>query len=125
MRTELNALKRMLANGPLTAIPKRPSDQELLLALAAARFEPQKAYGETEVNEILQSWLEKFCDPHGIDHVTLRRMLVDARLLSRTKSGSTYHLDKPRPEELASIEPAKILEQVRTERETRKRQHDA
>jgi len=125
MRTELNALKRMLANGPLTAIPKRPGDQRVLLSLAAAQFEAQKTYREREVNDILQAWLETFCDPDGIDRVTLRRMLVDARLLSRTKSGSTYSVNRPGTDELTSIEPAKILEEVRSQREARKRRHDA
>ena len=95
------ALKRMLSNGPLAAIPKRPSDQHLLVALAAAQFEPQRTYRESEVNETLLAWIETFCEPDGLDHVTLRRMLVDFRLLTRTKSGSTYHLDH---EKLAAMQ---------------------
>jgi hypothetical protein len=118
------ALKRMLANGPLTGVPKRPSDQQLLVAMAAARFEPEKPYREADVNETLKGWLETFCDPHGIDHVTLRRMLVDSRLLSRTASGSTYRLNPDRVREMegvADLEPAKVLADVLSERKTRKR----
>jgi hypothetical protein len=120
------ALKRLLANGPLTAVPKRPSDQQLLVALAAARFAPDRSYREAEVNKTLREWLDTFCDPHGIDHVTLRRMLVDSRLLSRTTSGSTYRLDETRLGEaqaMSALEPARILAEIRGERASRKRSH--
>ena len=114
------ALQRMLANGPLTAVPKRPADQQLLLALAAARFEPQREYREPEVNEILKAWLETFCAPYGIDHVTLRRMLVDGGLLIRPKSGASYRADRSKLGEPAAIDPAEVLAQVRSERASRK-----
>ena len=122
------ALKRMLSNGPLAAIPKRPSDQHLLVALAAARFEPQKAYREGEVNEKLLGWLETFCEPAGLDHVTLRRMLVDSRLLTRTKSGSTYHLNHEKlavVQVVGEVDPRAVLDEIRSERESRKRQRAA
>jgi hypothetical protein len=120
------ALKRLLANGPLTAVPKRPSDQQLLVALAAAQFAPDRTYREAEVNETLRQWLLTFCDPHGIDHVTLRRMLVDSRLLSRTKSGSTYRLDEAslgEAQSMSALDPARILAEIRGERASRKSSH--
>jgi hypothetical protein len=119
-----SALKRLLANGPLTAVPRRPADQHLLVTLAAAQFEPRKAYREAEVNETLKAWIQTFCEPYGIDHVTLRRLLVDSRLLSRTTSGSTYRINREKLGEtkaLAAIEPAGVLAEVRSERESRKR----
>lgn len=124
------ALKRLLANGPLTAVPKRPTDQRLLVNLAAAQFDPQKAYRESEVNETLRAWLHTFCEPHGIDHVTLRRLLVDARLLSRTASGSTYRIDREKLREtgaFATVDPAEVLAEVRSERKSRKQtaSHDS
>ena len=120
------ALKRLLANGPLTAVPKRPADQQLLLVLAAARFESQRAYREAEVNEILKTWLETFCEPYGIDHVTLRRMLVDARLLKRPKSGASYEVDSQELGEAAAMsQPAEVLAEIRSERASRKQQRPA
>ncbi|HET9578881.1 MAG TPA: DUF2087 domain-containing protein [Usitatibacter sp.] len=122
------SLARMLANGPMTAVPKRPADQELLGLLAAARFEPRRGYREREVNEMLESWLATFTEPYGIDHVTLRRLLVDLRLLVRTTSGSLYELDEARLaqlEGLRDIDPAQVLSDVRAERERRKRRHFA
>ena len=120
------AMKRLLANGPLTDMPKRPSDQKLLAILAASRFEPRRIYAEREVNDTLKAWLETFCEPYGIDHVTLRRMLADSQLLSRTKSGSTYEVNPARAgevESVAGIEPAGMLAAIRSERQARKTTH--
>jgi len=119
-------LKRLLANGRLTAVPKRPADQQLLVALAAAQMEAHRSLLESEVNERLRSWLETISEPFGIDHVTLRRMLVDSRLLTRTTSGSTYQVNAARMEEIDAVrglEPLEVLAQVQDERDLRKRQH--
>lgn len=122
------ALKRMLANGPLTAIPKRPQDRDLLALMAAARFAPGNTYREGEVNDILTKWLATFSAPYGIDHVTLRRMMVDARLLVRTTSGSTYSVNGAKADEIravAQLVPAAMLEAVHAERQRRKQEHRA
>jgi hypothetical protein len=117
------ALRRMLANGPLTAIPRRPDDQALLLRLAASRFEPGTPYRENEVNERLKDWLATFCAPFGIDHVTLRRMLVDERLLVRDNAGARYHAEaQPIPRAPGEApQPGAVLEEVRSERAARRK----
>ena len=117
----MNALRRLLANGPLTGYPTRRADQELLLGLAAARFDANRAYTEREVNDILEAWLGTFCAPYSIDHVSLRRYLVDARLLARDTAGSTYRLAAP--VEPVELEPAQVLAEIEREREARKRSH--
>ena len=116
-------LKRLLANGPLTALPTRPEDEQLLLLLAARRFEPRREYREVEVNERLREWLSSFVAPFGIDHVTLRRRLVDTGLLLRDAAGSSYWTMRRVPG--MDIEPAHILAAVRQQRAERKRQHPA
>jgi hypothetical protein len=114
----------MLANGPLTALPRRPRDLQMFLTLAAARFEAQRAYSEPQVNELLQAWLGPFASPCGVDHVTVRRCLVDARLLIRNRTGSTYER-AGRVSVPAGVEPAAIMAEVQLEREKRKRAHSA
>ena len=119
------ALKRMLSNGPMTHLPVRDTDLEMILALAASRFVPDRSYSEGEVNETLAAWLETFSLPSGVDHVTVRRCLVDGRYLVRDKAGSAYRLSSRVTQvierSVADIDPARILAEVRDERETRKR----
>jgi hypothetical protein len=116
-------LKRLLANGRLTAMPKRPSDQELVAALAAARFDPQKSYSEAAVNEQLAGWLVSISEEFGIDHVSLRRLLVDLRLLVRTSSGSAYRVNETKAADLdavRAIDPALMAADIQAERSRRK-----
>ena len=80
------------------------------------------------MNDILTTWLATFSAPYGIDHVTLRRMLVDARLLTRTTSGSTYSVNGAKADEIAAVAqlvPSAVLEAVQAERQRRKREHRA
>lgn len=120
-------LKRMLANGPVEGWPGREGDQRLLLGLAAGLFVPGEAYSEKQASDRLREWLAGFCSSRGLDHVTMRRALVDTRLLVRDKAGTSYAVDAARiPEFIAAdaraLDPASILEGVRRERESRKRE---
>jgi hypothetical protein len=122
--TDDRALRRLLANGPLDAVPKRPADQDLLVRLAAVTIALDREYSEAELDEQLKEWLATFAEPCGIDHVTLRRMLVDSRLITRTLSGSAYVRNALRSDEIEALRhlrPADVLEAVRREREARKR----
>ena len=126
MNNTHHTLKRLLVNGLLTGWPKRPADQDLIVELAALRFDADKAYREAEVNELLKEWLATFCAPYGIDHVTLRRHLVDARLLRRDPSGTSYRVDAGKVAQVeadGSVEPGEVLVELQEEREERKRQH--
>lgn len=117
-------LKRLLANGRLTMMPKRPSDQELMAVLAASRFDPGKTCSEAEVNEQLIAWLPCVSEEFGIDHVSLRRLLVDLRLLVRSSSGSTYRVNEAKAADLdavRAIDPAAIAAGIQAERSRRKR----
>lgn len=114
----------MLANGPLTALPRRPRDLQVFLTLAASQFASKRTYSEPEVNDRLQAWLGPFASPFGVDHVTVRRCLVDARLLVRDQAGSTYRLSRS-AESAKGVEPAEIMVEVQREREERKRAHRA
>jgi hypothetical protein len=76
------------------------------------------------VNERLEAWLEKVSEPYGIDHVTMRRLLVDSRLLTRTTSGSNYQVNDTRLPEIDAVrkfDPESILAEVIEERKRRKR----
>ncbi|WP_405595226.1 DUF2087 domain-containing protein [Streptomyces sp. NBC_01410] len=73
----------LFSHGRLTAIPRKAARREqLLVHLAQTLFERDRDYSEREVNEALLTVHEDFS--------ALRRHLVVASLLDRTKDGSSY-----------------------------------
>jgi hypothetical protein len=53
--------------------------RKILEHVASHAFTPRTYYEETEINERLRQW----CDGGEVDHVTIRRYLVDLGLLER------------------------------------------
>lgn len=68
-------LARFFRAGQLETIPASRADRVAVLRHLAQRFEPGREYHESEVNRVLQG-------VHA-DHATLRRYLVDEKLLRR------------------------------------------
>jgi len=77
-------VRAFVRDGRLAGVPAQASKRRLLLEHVAQSFEPGRDYPEREVNAVLRAWTEG----GGIDHVSLRRYLVDEGLLSR--DGNTY-----------------------------------
>ncbi|MDH6109964.1 hypothetical protein P3T36_005134 [Kitasatospora sp. MAP12-15] len=76
------------AAGRLSAIPRKSARREQLLThLAETLFEPGRTYGEAEVNDALRTVHD--------DCSALRRYLVEAGKLSRTRDGSSYQRVAP------------------------------
>jgi hypothetical protein len=83
----VHLMHAFVRSGRLTALPAR---RPLLLAACeflAGRFEPDRLYGEGEVNAILAG--------DAPDPATLRRLLVDHGFLGRTKG--LYWRERPSP----------------------------
>lgn len=119
-------VKRLVNAGPLALLPKKRSDQTVLLALACARFDSARVYREDDVNDTLQAWLERFTSPITMDHVSFRRQLVDEYFLLRDAAGTAYRVNAPKlnreiAEAARSIDPGAVMAAVRVEREERKR----
>ncbi|MEV6974963.1 DUF2087 domain-containing protein [Kitasatospora sp. NPDC093806] len=69
--------------GRLIAVPRKTARREQLLDhLARTLFEPDRPYSEREVNEVLRTVHDDF--------PALRRYLIEARHLLRTKDGGSY-----------------------------------
>lgn len=73
--TEEEILKRYGRKGILTHLPARHEARMEVLAWVARHFQWGVAYREAEVNDLLRG--------HEVDHVTLRRYLVDYGFLTR------------------------------------------
>jgi hypothetical protein len=89
------ALLQFDTAGRLQRWPAKYSVQRLILWPLWARFEPRRSYTEAEVNTVL-----KAANTFG-DHVTLRRELVNHRLLARESDCSAYWKLPARPDDEA------------------------
>lgn len=72
------------ADGKLKQWPAKYSKQILIIGMLATYIEEGKQYSEIEINNILNS-LHTYRDP-----VTLRRTMIEQKILSRTPDGKTY-----------------------------------
>ncbi|MDJ0379849.1 DUF2087 domain-containing protein [Streptomyces sp. G-G2] len=71
------------SSGRLKAVPRKPVRRAQLLGyLSEALFTPDREYSESEVNEALRTVHD--------DSAALRRYLVIAGLLTRTRDGGSY-----------------------------------
>ncbi|HMN75806.1 MAG TPA: DUF2087 domain-containing protein [Burkholderiaceae bacterium] len=87
------ALTQFDAQGRLTRWPHKFSVQRLAMWVLWTHFDAKRVYTEREVNEILKRW-----NTWG-DHVTLRRELIDHRLLTRKSDCSEYRKLPARPDD--------------------------
>lgn len=90
--TAAKALRQYDELGRLVRWPIKYSVQRLMLWGLWMRFDARRRYTEREVNEVLRRW-------HLFgDHCTLRRELVNMRLLERRPDGSVYRKLPARPD---------------------------
>lgn len=79
--------RRFLDNdGKLKQLPSKPKYREAAIKHLANKFERDKQYNESEINDIIAK-------NHSFNDITmLRRELVTAGVLAREKDGSKYWL---------------------------------
>ena len=119
-------LRRLFSGGIIDNMPKRPADAQLIFALAASSLTSQVKYSEIEINEHLKEWLNVFASTEVLDHVTIRRCLIDHGLVLREPSGATYEANQAVISSYIdagarTIHPGDILEAVQREKKLRKR----
>ncbi len=78
------ALEHFDPVGRLERWPQKLSVQRLAMWVLWTRFDARRLYTEAEINRILKGW-----HLYG-DHVTLRRELIDHKLLARKSDCSEY-----------------------------------
>ena len=98
---EASALERFVALSVRSGLSlgilraSRIADFNLMLAVAARAFAAGRSYAEGEVNDVLRDWLAHEGSMLAVDHVELRRWLVDCRVLARDDYGRAYALGSP------------------------------
>ncbi len=75
-------VRAFVRNGRLTGMPAQATRRTVLLEHVIQSFEPGRDYPEKDVNAVLKVWTED----SPVDHVALRRYLVDEGLLSRDRN---------------------------------------
>jgi hypothetical protein len=87
------ALQQFDSQGRLMRWPVKYTVQKLVMWVLWTRFDAKRRYTESEVNAILKAANLFF------DHATLRRELVNHRLMARKSDCSEYHKLPARPDE--------------------------
>ncbi len=95
------AVKRGLTPGAL--LDASPEDFDILLLAIGREFREACNYSEREVNDTLLRWLQSTGAMLDVDHVELRRWLVDFAILSRDAYGHAYALS-PTPPRMKHME---------------------
>ena len=91
-----------------------------MLAAAGCGIAPDETLSERDVNERLKSFLEGAGAMLAVDHVELRRWLVDNAVLVRDGFGREYSRGQPRAEideamrELAGTDLRKLVGEARS-----------
>ena len=72
--------------------PARPADRAILQKSAIRYFDPDARYSQKGVDTILKQWIQEIGRKVRVDHVTLRRLLVDDGYLERRPDGARYRV---------------------------------
>lgn len=75
--------------------PRGKRDREILMKSFTLGLDEKAVYAEREVNEQLKRWQREIAPALDVDHVTLRRWLVDYGHLERTRDGKQYRVGFP------------------------------
>lgn len=76
-------LREHTSRGKITHLPGKQHKTLVILRWLGTRFEPDRLYSESEINDLLKAVYEE-------DYVSLRRDLVDLGYLRRERGGGKY-----------------------------------
>ncbi len=125
--------RRMLCDyfvrpGP-KSFPRSRKTRLLLLWSATRCLELGQPYDEGEIDDAILEWQERIGGPVDIDHVTIRRYLVDMGFLDRNPSGTVYavihsFLDEGEWDKaIFEADEESVIEEIRKQRAKDRGQH--
>jgi hypothetical protein len=127
-KAELESIFRNIFNGgAMDRLPKGRRNADAFLALAAASLDSQEVFTEAELNARLSDWMASFTNPRQLDHVTVRRYLVDLSMLLRDPEGKSYRtnqtvISRQIAPDARTVQPKEIFDQIQAARQLRRRQ---
>jgi hypothetical protein len=107
-------------------LPKKRTELQMLFLSTVLNLDPEAIYTEPKINEELRQWISRFGTSLTIDHVTLRRHLVDESILLRDQFGTSYSLAPENPHfsfdaSIKKLDLDKLVAQSHEDRAARKR----
>ena len=121
-------LGAVCARGSQSGLPSKQADRLIVLKSVILTMEPGRTYAAAEMTAAMKRWMATVGSGLGTDHATLRRELVDSRLLARDADGNSYWIPSPGPRdgdfapEVSSLDPSAIVEDARVRIEQKKRE---
>ena len=125
-----NEFKKRLTSLILGArdFPKKHQDRHILLKSSTLGLTPGEIYTESQINDNLQGWTSAFGGNFGLDHVTMRRYLIDDGYVQRDPAGGSYQLGASELEftyddSIMGLDLEELIRQAQLERERKKQQY--
>jgi hypothetical protein len=126
----INRFVQLCVRSGLRGIPRRARDRHILLKGIILTLDVKAEYTEQELNEALQGWLREIGRSiRRIDHVYLRRLLVDEEYIGRSRDGSRYWValasrNHPLFEpDVESVDTRQLIRAAKEEAEQRKQEY--
>ena len=113
----------------LIPFPARPADRAVLQKSMIRYFDPDARYSQKGVDTILKQWIQEIGRKIRVDHVTLRRLLVDDGYLERRPDGARYRVTLSGPfafqfaPDVDSVDDKALIAQESMAIEARRRAH--
>lgn len=112
-------LVELFAQNRISQYPRKRRDRHILLKSIIMTLSNGKDYTEAEINEEIKAWLAGMHEPRGLDHVALRRYLVDEGYVDRSRNGSRYWVIEPGPSprwfepDVDTVDVFKVVEEAK------------
>lgn len=116
----MKRLVELCLRSGLSGFPKDDVDQHILFKSAVLTLGKSGAFTEKEINEKLKHWINHISRIKNIDHITLRRWLVDTGYLTRNSDGSCYQISQSGPRSQFfddAIDQIDVMEVIKTGQE--------
>ena len=123
--SEFSRLLENISRG--IGFPRKRRQQHILLKSVVLLLKLGQDYSEPQINDTLQKWLDTIGKSLEIDHVSLRRRLVDEGYLARDSAGRRYRVDEGNTGSLFepavnAVNPVAVIEEAEQRRVMRKRE---
>jgi len=107
-------------------LPKKYDDQQILFKSILLTLDKEKKYAEVEINLAITKWLKEVGRVIEVDHVSLRRGMVDNQYLIRDDESKSYMVSDKRDElfdpGINSVDPSLVVKEAMELKEEKKRQ---